>query len=690
MNSINKILSNISKDKKKSLNESTNELDKTQFNEIGFLRKMINNTSQQDTENFITKGNPSINHFKKVFYRFYNFSIQSFKNYPKGKNILDFNVETTQTFTFKNVGDLLGRMYLILKLPKIITDDEVNLKYIKNVGLGIIKNIDFKIKGETISSINGQKLYLLQKLNYDSGSSFQVKNNVVNVPEENLKYKHETTTTFTSRGPATSLTLTTLNKLYNRPIDTDTEQLIIPLLFGFSKEPSLYLPLFLFKTEDIRIEITFRALNELYTVEQFEKDYWYYVKNHDVSGYSLPTESIQFRKDALENTDMGDILNSNTNTFGEQTTYRNAGNGSPYYLKRYESRKTGIPDISIPAQNIKYHLYSCCNSSDTDSSGNYYISSVIETEQIFVDKDLRAKFNDMFIYSYLFQHCIEDTRLKNNTYTGTNEIHVNIKSPIKQLMLAIQRNDNSLRNEWLNFTNYEDSDMTEEKILKYQDNWWYVSNSEPTVPINETVGLYNNGSTTTIYSLTPDNFQEFMFRYGPYGEAGQIQDTSGSGFSNWPESIKGNESLYTIEEIDEFRKTWKYRSASDIPQINLSNFNSTWKESPLNEMEIRFHTHIKEDVKPSVYYNTLQSLLYSNNKLDPGVYMYSFNIDPHSIQPHGSFKLNPTLLFKLNVVVSEIQTFNSENNYLVITPYAICYNIINIKQDTFSLLYYNS
>jgi hypothetical protein len=640
-----------------------------EFNEIGFLRKIINNTSHGVTQNFLTKGNPQINYFKRVYHRFYNFSIQSFHMEARNKNILDFNVESQHTFTFTNIGDLLGRIFLILKLPKVITDDEIKLKYVNHVGLAIIKNIDLKIKGQTISSINGQKLYLLNKLTKET----PWKDAYINIPEANMKYSHTKT-----------------SKLYNQPIDIDKEQLVIPLLFGFSKEPSLYLPLFLYKTEDIQIEVTLRSLEEIYTVETFDKNYWYYAKDPNVTGYTLPTTSLQFRKDALSNTDMRSISSFPTFAFNEQPRYLNTsnGNGSPYYLQRYESRKVSLPNTSITSQNIKYKLFSCCDSSDPTVSGTYTISCSIETEQIFIDKELKEKFNSIFIYSYLYEQCIEDTRFKNKTYTGTNELQLHIGSPIKQLILAIQRSDNSLRNEWLNFTNYEDSSLTEYKILQFQDNWWFSANAASKLTVSGEV--YADGEAAYEYEIIPDNFQEFLFRYGPHGDAGQVQDTSGSGFSNWPPSINGNESVYTLKEIDTFRKLWKYRDASDIPQINTSNFNSTWKESPLDTLEIKFHTHIKEDKKPSIYYNTVQSLQHSNNILDAGVYMYSFNINTNSIQPHGSFKLNPTLLFILNIVLNKAQTFNDIDNAFTITPYALCYNIIHSKHDTFSLLYYNS
>jgi hypothetical protein len=640
---------------------------------FGVLKKTINNdnNSKKNIEKPLTKGDPKYSFFKQVYYRFYNFSIQSFSHIPKGKIQLEFNKPVTQIFTLRNTADLLGNMYLHLRLPKIITNDEHKLSYVKNIGLSIIKNIDFKIKGDIINNITGQKLYILNKL-LKKNATLKLGNTNLQVPESNMKYS----TTKTS-------------KLYNRPIDQQDETLIIPIHFGFSKHPSLYLPLFLYTTEDIEIHVTLRALNEIYTVNVHDKDYWYYAKEPNVAGYTIPSSNTQFRKDAISNTNMKTIANFPTLTFGENTTYINSsnGNGSPYFLKRYESRKVTIPTITTTSQNIKYNLYSCCES-QTSISGEYNISCTMETEQFFLDPLLKSKFNNLFIYSYLFDQFIEDTNITSKTYTDSAELRLNFHSPIKQLVLSIQRSDNHTRNEWLNFTNYEDASLTETEIVKFQDNWWYNSNSVTKTTVSEDV-IISDAGATSVLTIIPDNFQEFIFRYGPQGEAGHIIDTSGSGFSGWPDSIKGNEQTYSIQEIDVFRNIWKYRNASEIPQINNTNFTSTWKESPLDTMEIVFHSHIREDAKNSKYYHSLQPYIHSNNNLDSGLFLYSFNIDSNPIQPTGSYKVRADLLFILNLVLNSAQSFNNVDNALTITPYALCHNIIHMKQDTFSLLYYN-
>ena len=71
---------------------------------------------------------------------------------------------------------------------------------------------------------------------------------------------------------------------------------------------------------------------------------------------------------------------------------------------------------------------------------------------------------------------------------------------MEQLLLAVNRSDNHLRNEWINFSNYEDSTLTEEKVTMFQDNLWHSSSSGSDVQANVAV----TGGTHTNFTITLD------------------------------------------------------------------------------------------------------------------------------------------------------------------------------------------
>ena len=273
--------------------------------QIGFLRKYINNKNVSIKDKKIYKGSPRIDYFKKVYLRHHYFSKQSSTFVFKGSTKIDFNNEKVMTCALDKRCDILSKVFLTLDFPKIVVDNEMNVRYINHLGLGIIKQLNLKINGNIISSLDGKKIYLINKL-LEKNCDFKFVNKDTTISEQDMKY-------------------TTINtkRLYNKPIHTNKERLTIPIPFGFFKHTSLNLPLFLFNANDIEIELTLRPLKEIYTVDTFDKDYWYYAK--DENHYALddsPTSLSNLRKYALKNTDMSDTSITPSNlkfSFGEQT-----------------------------------------------------------------------------------------------------------------------------------------------------------------------------------------------------------------------------------------------------------------------------------------------------------------------------------------------------------------------------------
>ena len=634
--------------------------------DIGYLRKIINNDRIQLKDRILTHGNPKIDHFKKVFHRYYNFSKQYYNFMFSGNRIIDFNNDTVLMCPIHKRADYVSKMFLTIKLPKIVTDDEYNIRYINHLGLGLIKKIDLKMNGTIISSLDGKKIYIINKL-LEKECDMSFVNKDTTIPEQDMKYKHTTINT---------------TRLYNKPINKDVETIQIPIPFGFFRHNDINIPLFLFNNNNIEIELTLRPLKEIYTVQTFDKDYWYYAK--DEQHYNLPdapASSASLRNLALQNTDFSDtsLAANNVNLlYGEQTKPDDSlQTNYPYYLKRYESRTCSVPNESNANEDIRNHLYLKHLYSKT--SMNYNIDCYMDTEQVFISRELAVKMLKIPIHSILFEQCVEDTIFTHKNYTEQEKIKLYFANPVEQLLLTVQRSDNNLRNEWLNFSNYEDSTLTEEKVTMFQDNLWYNSSSGSSI----TASVAITGVPETGFTITVDAFQDFIFKYGPYGEAYH----SKAGEAGWPSAVSPQYKPYTIEDIDTFRKIWRYRSASDIPTINSTNFESTWKESPVNNMDIVYYNEIRERNKSASYYNKIQPFLYGNNILDPGLFLYSYSLNVGEIQPHGSYRFDSNSMFFMNISLNKSQTFNSNANYFTITPYAICNNVLIIQNNSYQLLF---
>jgi hypothetical protein len=588
----------------------------------------INQVNQSDANIYLV-GNPQVTFFKSVFKRHTNFAIES-TNIPfRGNRRLIKEKNITLKCKIPQYGDLLGKIYLKFNIPPMKTSKENKFEFNKHFGYSIIKNIKLKINGVIVDNIDGEMLYILNKLQNNDEKQKMVSKLINPTQTNNYFYKSSSTNTGVNNKIH-------IHKYHNAPIYTEQNTIYIPLTFSFTNFSKTYIPFFLLENKSIEIEVEIRGSDHMYTIEKFDKDYWYYEKIPHISTSGYPISDISghtARLQALENTSISG-LNSPL-TYGEQTTYKETST-TAFYLKRFESRKRSVPTEG--KDDINQFTY---------NSDRFDLQPSLEIEQIFLTEEERQKFKDDTNHYLIEQiHKKERINIKGNQLTTLNiDNHTNL---IKELCITVTRNDNKNRNQWLNFTNYDSADMTEEDIIKYQDNWWYTS-----VKASES-SLTLAGSTTNI-TIIPDRFQEFLFRYGPYGEAFNDKKAGNTG---WPSKVDGQYSPYSIENINEFRNIWKYRSASEIPDITKDNFSNMWKISPLKDMQILYDGVQREDTKDSIYFNQIQTHKHHTNEIDPSVYLYSFSLEPEKYQPSGYCNMNlfKRIQYKLNLRQNEEKT----------------------------------
>ena len=698
----------------------------------------LTQANKQDN-NLYFIGDPEITFFKSVFKRHSNFAIESFTVPFIGNTTMVQGQDKKLLCKIPTYGDLLGKVFLRLSVPPMKTTNEYKFKFNDNFGLSIIKELKLKINGILIETLDARILYTLYMLHHTDEERKKY-TDIINGSIHNNIYADTTTSSVHN-------SKTYINKYYNSPIRTENEILYIPLDFACTHFYKTYLPLFLLENKAIQIEITLREFDDMFTIEVFEKDYWYYDK--DTAHYNAddaPTTSADLRSNALGNTDMSGTSVSATSDimlYGEQTSVETVPLANyPYYLKRYESRKRTRRRAQDPTiNNFTYN-----------TTIPFSLSPSIQVEQIFLTKQekllLSTQTTELLIQQVFKK---EFSNIKGNQLQSiVVENHSNL---IKELVMIVERNDNDSRNQFLNFTNYEHAGLNEDIIRKYQDNWWYdasgnelvattlltnstaseesglVFASDHGIVVGDKVTYSDNGKTsvdgltsgTTYFvlslpnankmtlaetsdgatniitgggavgnmitfskrvlynetlrkqfTITNDKFQDFLFKYGPYGEAGH---GSNDGTSNWTSNtIQPQYRTYTIEEIDEFRKIWHYRDISNnIPIINSTNFSTTFSEQPLVEVDILFDGAPREDIKEASYYNKVQPFLHHTNDAEPCVYPYSFSLRPEEYQPSGfcnmnmfrkiqyKFMLNQTELKPEHVKTASINTYKTTN-----------------------------
>lgn len=207
-----------------------------------------------------------------------------FKNYDKTNKMakttkkIDFDTapilysQNSAIFTSNNLNDnsedLLTNTYFCCELPEIYSDRKIKFKWVKNIGLSIIKEVEFKIGDVTMQKLTADWLNIwydlsIDTINFDNiiGNSNKLNNPVVfnnkKVIIKNNKFDFKFYPNSSQENNIPSIKKT---------------KLTIPLNFWFSKELKTALPIAFFNTTTIKISITLKDAEDLYTLYSNELD----------------------------------------------------------------------------------------------------------------------------------------------------------------------------------------------------------------------------------------------------------------------------------------------------------------------------------------------------------------------------------------------------------------------------------
>lgn len=175
-------------------------------------------------ENYYLTEDPQITYFKIVYRRHTNFSIEPI---PQFFNI-KANFSNRVSCTISKIGDLINRTYIVIDLPNIPTlPNNAKVRWIDNVGFGLIKTVEFEVGGKIIDSSYGDWLYIWNELNKRDLDDI-----IGNVPE-----------------------------LINYSSSKNTYRLYIPLSFYFCRNVSLSLPIIALEYNEVKINVEFNDIS---------------------------------------------------------------------------------------------------------------------------------------------------------------------------------------------------------------------------------------------------------------------------------------------------------------------------------------------------------------------------------------------------------------------------------------------
>ncbi len=225
--------------------------------------------STKGLEDSYLHSNPNINLFKKVYMRYTNFSMTTINvpcstfsllngNLESINKKLPFNDKSHFRVKIPRNADLLDNIILTFNLPDIKSNQKNGFKFIDNIGTGIIKSASLYIENTLIETISGEFIYNYFKINNLSG-----KNNIFDdmINADNTFHRHDSSKLDNDNK---------INKYYNTSPSIKSKKIAVPLIFWFTKNRGLSLPLIALKYHQVYIDFELRPLRDLCLVSEKE------------------------------------------------------------------------------------------------------------------------------------------------------------------------------------------------------------------------------------------------------------------------------------------------------------------------------------------------------------------------------------------------------------------------------------
>ena len=195
----------------------------------------------QGAQDAYLTGSPQITFFRIVYRRYTNFALEAIEQTFNGA--ADFGRRVTATIS-RN-GDLITNMYLQVTLPNLAaltSTSHTLLHYTNAIGHALMRNVEVEIGGQKIDKIPGEYMELFHQLS---------------LPEEKKNGYNEMVGSYPMGGD---------DGANNDELaaNSGARTYYIPLIFWFNRVPGNALPLIALQYHEVKVNLEFRAFNELY------------------------------------------------------------------------------------------------------------------------------------------------------------------------------------------------------------------------------------------------------------------------------------------------------------------------------------------------------------------------------------------------------------------------------------------
>lgn len=474
-------------------------------------------------QNVILNGNPSKTFFKTTYAKYTNFGLQKFRIDFSGQRTLRMSESSVFDFTVPRYGDLLMDTYCVINLPNIWSPvmppfvDEVSsssntilnqwqpyeFKWIENLGSQMIERVRFTVGGVVIQEYTGQYLTNIverdfndtkKKLYYEMTGNIAELNNPANAQGRTQQYPsafYGGINDASATGTVGDVPYTTVYASNGSEPSIRARQIYIPLNIWFTLAAKMAFPLVSLQYAELKIEITIRPVQELFTVNKI-----YYPNDPDLE-YAVSGVQIQ--------------PNFNEPPYGFYRFLQSPPSVDISNSDVYENQRTNW--------NADIHLLS--------------------TYAFLTEDEVRMFASEP--QSYLVRESYTTTY---ENVVGTKRIDFTSLGLVSNWMWFFQRTDVNKRNQWSNYSNWAYSTLPYPIVLANENTCSgimaqsipvYPPNSYPSSVINPILwntGPYNPLNTKNIMNtwalILDGKYREDTLSYGVLDYVEKYVRTSGA------------------------------------------------------------------------------------------------------------------------------------------------------------------
>ena len=213
------------------------------------------------SQDFYLTANPQISFFKTVYRRYTNFSMDFFKINPEGNLGLNDQEVVTYKFKIERNADLINDIYFNFTLPDIYSSDNIDFKWIKNIGFNIIEKASIYIGGSVIDEHYGEWFQIWHELTCPMDKREVLDKMIGNIPE-----MYDPANAPGNNGIYPNASIISGREKINIGPSILSRRIRVPLIFWFNRNPSLSLPLIALQYDPVQIDIICKKITDLYTI----------------------------------------------------------------------------------------------------------------------------------------------------------------------------------------------------------------------------------------------------------------------------------------------------------------------------------------------------------------------------------------------------------------------------------------